>query len=151
MNELQTVDSELQARTARANKEIAAVRDAALDDIADHEGEATKLRNAIDSFAEANRDNEEIFLPGTKSLILHAGSIGFSKNPEQVVLRDGYSTEEVIEKAEKAGLNDIVKEGKKTLDKTAAKKLDDKELSKIGLRREQTESFYIKLNTLKEV
>jgi phage host-nuclease inhibitor protein Gam len=154
LDQLLTCEANLSLTAAKANKGIAAIRESYLDDMAEYEKESVKLRNALQAFADASRENEEIFIPGKKSLDLNAGIIGYTDAPAQIVLRDGWDTEEVIKKAEELGV-DIVKEGKPSLDKTAAKKLwqkgelDDKGLAKLGLRVDaDNESFYIKLKSV---
>lgn len=154
LDQLLICEANLQETTANANKEIAEIRESYLDDMAEYEKESVKLRNALEAFANENRDNDEVFIPGKKSLDLNAGIIGYTIAPAQIVLRDGWDTEEVIAKAQELGV-DIVKDGKPSLDKTTAKKLwqkgelDDKQLAKLGLRVEDNnESFYIKMKTV---
>lgn len=149
LNKLQKADAELLTRTAKVNLEIENVRTAALDQITECETEITEIRNAIEGFAKSNR--KKIFLPTRKSVIMQAGEIGFSDNPVSIVLCDGFTDALVLKKAKAAKLSQIVRTGKETIDKTAAKKLADKVLAKIGLQRMQTETFYIKLNTLETI
>jgi phage host-nuclease inhibitor protein Gam len=154
MNELQQLEAQAAAAAANANSKIAEIRDEYTPSVAPLEEKAKRLRNAIESWAEDNRDDEELFPKGRKSIELNAGTISIRAGAPSLVLRKGKSTDDVIELLKEHGIKAGIKVADPSLDKTAIKKLydqgklDDNDLKKLGLEITQTESVNIELKTV---
>lgn len=154
LNELQQLEAQAAAEAAEVNKKIAVVRDEYTPTVAPLEEKAKRLRNAIVAWAEDNREDEEIFPKGRKSIELNAGTISIRAGAPSLVLRKGKSTEDVIELLKENGVKAGIKLADPTLDKTAIKKLydqgklDDDDLKKLGLEMTQSESVNIELKTV---
>lgn len=157
-NELQRIKAQISARTAKANEEISKVRDAAVEELGDLEEQAIRLESSIQKFAEANRDDEELFAGGKKSIELDSCTIGFKLGRASIVLRDGWSEQDAVTELQGNRLHSYVtKKEEVKLDKSAimkaynADKLTDKDLKAYGLELKQDESFFIELKTLDKV
>jgi len=157
LNELQTVEAEIEAESAEANKVIAQARTQIVPTIAENEGLAKRLRTAIENWAEEHRNDEELFPAGRKTLELRAGTIAFRQSAPSLVLMPGWKTEDVVAElkdADAAVKKAGIKTPDPTLDKTAIKKLydqgkiDAKGLKALGLEIQTTESLSITTKTL---
>jgi phage host-nuclease inhibitor protein Gam len=151
MNELQREEAKLEVKMGEANTKIADVRDEFKDETATIEERVKRLRSSIESWAEDNRDDEELFPNGKKSLELQAGTISFRLGAEKVVLKKGVKTSDVIDNAQELGVKGILSKPDPTLDKTAVKelfesgKIDAATLKKLGLEITQDETLKIDL------
>ncbi len=148
LNELQTVEAEIEEKTADANKDIAKLRSTVTPLISEKEELAKRLRSQIEAWAEDNREDEELFPKGRKTLELRGGTISFRENPYKIELLEGWEDEEVLDELgeadasiKKAG----IKKGKPTINKTALKnlytegKIDDEALAELGLKASKEE------------
>jgi phage host-nuclease inhibitor protein Gam len=158
LNELQECEAEIELASADANKKIASTRNTVVPEIAEREEQAKRLRTAIENWAEAHRDDEELFPAGKKSLELRAGTIAFRTSAPSLVLRDGWKSEDVIAELEETEATFIkrtaIKAGSPSLDKAAIKKLydqgkiDAKTLKSLGLEIKQDETLTVTTKTL---
>lgn len=152
MNRMQICDAHVRKESAHFARDIAEVREAMMENIADEAEEFKRLQNMIEEFATKNRTNPEIFPVGKKSLELQAGVISFRTGPLSIAQKKGMKLEQIIANAKALKMTDIIRMGDPELDKAAVKELiesgeiDDDMLKKLGLVANQSETLNIKLN-----
>lgn len=154
MNELQNVTASLDIKTGKANQKIAEIRNGMIEDVASLEEQKKRLSSAIESWADAHREDSELFPNGKKSLDLQAGTISFRLGAPKVVLRKKIKMVDVIARAIENGFRKILTKPEPELDKKAVKDLyddgdlTDDDLKTLGLDITQDESVKIDLNTV---
>lgn len=152
MNELQKLEAQMATEVADANTKIAVIRASVTPEITSLEERVTRLRNSLETWAHNNRQDDELFPEGRKTL-LKAGIISFRTGAQSVTIKKGWDTEDVVEAAKDLGIKSVLKQPAPELDKTAVKKLynqgkiEDNDLKKLGLEITQTESVTITLKT----
>lgn len=157
-NELQRIKAQIATKTAAANRQISEIRDEVVTQLGDLEEQAVRLEAAIQRFAEDNRDDEDLFAGGKKSIDLTGCTIGFKLGKPSIVLKDGWTEADVVGELQSARMHSYVtKKEEVKLDKSAlmkaynADKLTDKDLKGLGLQLKQEESFFIELKTIDKV
>ena len=157
LNELQEIEAKIELETAGANQDIANIRTTIVPTVSKLEEQAKRIRTNIETWAEGNREDEELFPKGRKTLELQAGTITFRESAPSLVLLDGWKVNDVVEELQDADAA-IKKAGIKladpTLDKTGIKKLydqgkiDDKTLKSLGLKMTTSETLTVSTKKL---
>lgn len=104
-----------------------------------------KAKEIIETYTEQNKDN--LFDEKSKTAKLGVGEVSIRQTPSKIAFLKGWSASKVIEKIKKK-YKDNVDQYLKTkveVDKTAVKKLGEKELKYIGLELQSEEKISIKL------
>lgn len=149
LNELRELDVRIGIATATANKKIAEIDKEYLAETKDSVKRTDQLRSALQMFALANRI--KVF-NGKKSIKLGIGDeIGFKDSPATVEPFRRLSWKTVIQKAMAMGFMNLVRPGEPQFNKVIARDYSDEQLRVIGLKRVESESFFIELKTVGEV
>ena len=148
MNAMQRAKASLDKKTAEANSKIATVRDDYAEETAVFEEEAKRLESQIIEWAEANRNDEELFPNGRKSYDFQAGTVSFRKGTAKVVLRKKKKLADIIEflrNSRKELFKSFLSTPDPQLDKSAVKEayddgeISEEDLATIGLQIEEGE------------
>lgn len=151
LNELLTLQAQIQKEEAEANESIAEIRKSFTAATKTTAEKVKKLENLLKTFAEEHKDDKDIFPAGLKTLELNAGKIALRTGAESVTQLDGWKSKDTVQAAIELGgvWKKILKDPEPELDKTAVKRLVDeekierKELKKVGLKLEAKESVII--------